>query len=186
MHDDLQVLTLLDPRQRHGEPLALADQVQAGVGMEMAGAGLGLTAVDLLEVVCGLAMIGDQGQVDGQPLPAPPQLGGQAGPQRPVDAPLQLGVIRQRGVQRIVNRLLRRRILQAVTSGGNRGTLPGRRQENREQERCRAVGAVIAQLQVFRQDAHGVALEPFAVEFVASLRTPLAEFRRLLSMTTNQ
>ena len=48
----------------------MADDVGGGVGVEVAGAVLGLGAVDLVEVAERLAVVGDQRQVDGQPLEA--------------------------------------------------------------------------------------------------------------------
>ena len=64
----LERLALAHAGQGHGEPLPVADDIGGGVGVEVAGAALGLAAVDLVDVAEGLAVVGDQGQVDGQPL----------------------------------------------------------------------------------------------------------------------
>ena len=58
--------------------------------MEVAGAALGLAAVDLAGVLQGLAVVGDQGQVDGQGLAAPAEGLGQVALQGAVEAALQL------------------------------------------------------------------------------------------------
>ena len=64
----LERLALGHAGQGDGVPLPLADDVGGGVGVEVAGAVLGLGAIDLVEVAERLAVVGDQRQVDGQPL----------------------------------------------------------------------------------------------------------------------
>ena len=64
----LERFALLHPGQGHGITLPFADQVSGGVGVEVTGAALGLATVDLVEVAKRLAVVGDQGQVDGQSL----------------------------------------------------------------------------------------------------------------------
>jgi hypothetical protein len=59
--DDLfQGLALADVGQGDGEAAALADDVDRGIGMEVAGAVLGLGAVDFVGIVQVVAVVGDQ------------------------------------------------------------------------------------------------------------------------------
>lgn len=51
-------------REGDREASAFADDVGGGIGMEVAGAVLGLAAVNFLGTVPGLAVIGDEGKVD--------------------------------------------------------------------------------------------------------------------------
>src|SRR5205807_1069159 len=74
-----------------GKAQATANDIGGGIGVEGAGAALGLAAVNLLQVVQGQAVVGDQVQVDGQGLPAAPQSLGQVALQGAIDAALQLG-----------------------------------------------------------------------------------------------
>ena len=57
-------------REGDREASAFADDVGGGVGVEVAGAAFGLAAVDFVGVVQGLAVVGDEGEVDGQGLAA--------------------------------------------------------------------------------------------------------------------
>ena len=66
------------------------DEVGGGVGVEVAGAALGLAAVDLAGADQRQAVVGDQGQVDGQALAAAAQGRRQVGGQGAVEAALQL------------------------------------------------------------------------------------------------
>ena len=102
----LERLALRHAGQGHGVALPLADDVGGGVGVEVAGAALGLAAVDLVEVAEGLAVVGDQGQVDGQPLEVLAQGLGQVPGQGGVELPLQGGVVGQGGQQRLACRLV--------------------------------------------------------------------------------
>ena len=102
----LERLALRHAGQGDGVPLPLADDVGGGVGVEVAGAVLGLAAVDLVEVAEGLAVVGDQGQVDGQPLEVLAERLGQVPGQRGVELPLQGGVVGQGGQQGLAGRLV--------------------------------------------------------------------------------
>ena len=76
-----------------GEPLAVEDRVGGGVGEERVGAGLGLDAVDLAAVQGMLAIIGDEGQVDGdaeRPLAAAAQGPGQVGGEGGIDLAFEM------------------------------------------------------------------------------------------------
>lgn len=57
-------------REGHREASAFLDDVGRGVGVEVTGAALGLTAVDLAGVVQRFTVVGDEGEVDGQRLTA--------------------------------------------------------------------------------------------------------------------
>ena len=70
MHDVGQRFALEHVGQRQGKALAFADDIGGGIGVEMAGATLGLAAVNLDGVQERLSMVGDEHQVDGQGLAA--------------------------------------------------------------------------------------------------------------------
>ena len=73
---------------RQGEPLAVEHDVGGGVGEERAGAGLPLAAVDLVAVQGMLAIVGDEGQVDGdaeRPLAVAAEGPGQVGAEGGID-----------------------------------------------------------------------------------------------------
>ena len=69
----------------------------------MAGATLGLAAVDFFDVVPGPAVVGDQVQIDGQGLAAAPQAAGQVALQSAVETALQLGQGGEGGGQGLVD-----------------------------------------------------------------------------------
>src|SRR5262249_60705631 len=69
-------------------------------------------------VVQGLAVVGDQVQVDGQRLPAAAQGRGQVPLQGPVDAALQFGQRGQRGQQGVVGRRVGGGRAEGGTGGG--------------------------------------------------------------------
>ena len=83
LQDRLQGFAPGDRGQCHGEAVTVADDVERGVGVEVAGPALGLGAVDLVGIMLRLAMIGDQDQIGGHALRAatqgPGQVVGQGG-----------------------------------------------------------------------------------------------------------
>ena len=89
--------------------------------MEMAGAALGLAAVDLGRVAEGLAVVGDQGQVDGQSLGVLAERLGQVSSQRGVELSLEGGVVGQGGQQRLACRLVGGGVAQALAGVGEGG-----------------------------------------------------------------
>src|SRR5262249_57791163 len=109
----------------NGEAQAVADDVGGGVGVERAGAALGLAAVDLGRVAQRLAVVGDQVQVDGQGLAAAAQGTGQVALQGAVDAPLQFVGLGQGGQQGVVDRGVRRGAAQRRAGGRDRGDAAG-------------------------------------------------------------
>ena len=125
----LERLALLDAGQGDGVALPLADDVGGGVGVEVAGAALGLAAVDLVEVAEGLAVVGDQGQVDGQPLEVLAQRLGQVPGQRGVELPLQDGVVGKSGQERLACRLVGGGVAKALAGVGQRGDPGGSGQQ---------------------------------------------------------
>src|SRR5215831_20966113 len=155
--DDLREgLPLGDADQRHTEALALAGDVGGGIGVEVAGATAGLAAVDLGGVVQRLAVVGHQLQVDGQRLPALTQDPGQVALQRPVEATLQFGDVRQGGQQGIAGGCVRWRIAQGPASGGQRTEACGGPEQESPQDAGLALAAVGLQADVPLADVLGV------------------------------
>src|SRR5512142_1516400 len=94
--------------------------VQRLLATYLAGAVLGLAAVDLLAVAEGLPVVGDQGQVDRQPLPAAAQRLGEPARQGEVEAALQLRVVREAGVDRLADGFLGGGPVEPLTGGFRR------------------------------------------------------------------
>src|SRR5271154_7576960 len=93
--------------------------------MEMAGAALGLAAIDFLGIGLGLTVIGNESQVDGHPQALAPARVSEDARQRrrqgTTDAALQLGERGQGGAQGFVQRVVAGRIAESPAGGGNRG-----------------------------------------------------------------
>src|SRR5947199_229624 len=119
--DVAQGLALADVGQGHGKALALADDVGGGVGVEVAGATLGRAAVDLVGVVPGAAVVGDQVQVDGEGPPAAAQGVRQVALQGAVEAALQLVDLGEGGQEGVVGGLVAGGVEQGLAGGPQRG-----------------------------------------------------------------
>ena len=145
-----------DAGQGHGEAQALADDVGGGVGVEVGGAALGLAAVDLVGVVQGLAVVGDEGQVDGQRLAAAAQGLGQVALQGAVEAALQFGEGGQGGQQGIVGGGVGGGVAQGGAGGGQRGDAAGGVEQDGPEHAGAALGAVVLEAQVFLAGWTGV------------------------------
>jgi hypothetical protein len=63
-----QGVVAADRREGDREASAFADDIGGGVGVEVTGTALGLAAVDLAAVVQGLAVVGNEREVNGQGL----------------------------------------------------------------------------------------------------------------------
>src|SRR5206468_5345188 len=100
---------------------ALAEDVGGRVGMEVAGAALGVAAVDLRGVMQRLAVVGDEGEVDGQGLALAAQRLGQVAVQGAVEAALQLGEGGPAGQQGVVGGGVGGRVAQGGTGRGQGG-----------------------------------------------------------------
>jgi hypothetical protein len=98
----------------HPPVLPVAHHIGGGVGVEVAGAALGLAAADLVEVAERLAMVGDQCQVNGQPLEVRAQRLGRVPGQRGIELLLQLGVAGQGRQQGLARRLVGRGVAEAL------------------------------------------------------------------------
>ena len=148
MDDILERLALADAGQGDGVPLPLADDVGGGIGVEVAGAVLGLGAVDLAEVAEGFAVVRDQRQIDGQPLEALAERLGQVPGQRGVESPLQCGVVGERRQQRLARRLVGGGVAEPLAGVGERGDAGGGGQQQRPQDGGRGLPLVILELEV--------------------------------------
>lgn len=78
-----------NPHQCDRKALAFMHYVTGGIGMKVGGAALGLTAIDLLEALMGLAVVGDQRHVDRQAASASAQRFGQLRREATVELLLQ-------------------------------------------------------------------------------------------------
>ena len=108
--------------------------------MEVAGAVLGLAAVDLVGVAERAAVVGDQGQVDGQPLEVLAQRLGQVPGQGAVELPLGLGVVGQGGQQGLACRLVGGGVAEALAGVGQRGDPGGGGEQERQEQSGEALG----------------------------------------------
>ncbi len=90
VEDRLHLLALVHHGEGEGVALAAVVDVGGGVGVEVAGAALGLAAVDLGLVAHGLAVVGDQGQVHGHALGPAAQVAGHVVAEAAVEASEQL------------------------------------------------------------------------------------------------
>jgi len=152
-----QVFALADVAEGHGHALAALDQVSGGVGVEVRRAALDLAAVEFVGVLVGLAVVGQQREIDGQPLAAATQLG-QAGAQGPVAAPFQELAFRQIGQQRLADGLGRGRPPQAEGGREQRGQ-PGTGGEDDREQRLGWTGpAVVGQREVGAQQVGGLVM----------------------------
>ena len=86
LEDILHLLAAIDGGQGEGVALTAIIDVGGGVGVEVTGAALGLAAEDLAQVEHGLAVVGDQHQVDGHLLLPAAQSAGHVGGQGAVEA----------------------------------------------------------------------------------------------------
>ena len=130
------LLAALDHGQRQGEALTPVVDVGGGIGVEVAGAALGLGAVDLQLGVERQAVVGDQHQVDGYLLGAAEQPSGHVHRQGAV-GPLEqvaLGLNPLRVAFRMVSRL------GAATSDRQ----AAEREQSREQAVNKTCSSVIA------------------------------------------
>ena len=125
---------------------------------------LGLAAVDLVEVAEGLAVVGDQGQVDGQPLAVLAQRLGQVPGQGGVEPPLQGGVVGQGGQQGLAGRLVGGGVAEAPAGVGQRGDPGGGGQQQRPEDLGRGLALVVLELEVGLQVLGGEAMDLVAVE----------------------
>src|SRR5262249_54060700 len=148
LEDLFEVFAFGHGGQRQGDPLTAQGQVHGGVGVEVAGAVAGLAAVDLGAASQGQAVVGDQRQVDGQPLPTPAQPTGQAVGQGGVEAALQFVPVRQPVAQGQPRGLGRGGAEQAPAGGGQGGQPGGGGQQQVEERPGRAAGAEVGQAQV--------------------------------------
>jgi hypothetical protein len=128
--------------------------------VEVAGAVLGLTAVDLVAVVQGPAVVGDQGQGGGQALRLEAQRPGHVGDQTTVEAPLQFVLPGQGGVQGLAEGLGGGDGQQARGRGEDGGQLRRGRKEDGQEHAGGAAVAVVGQLQTAGEQAGGVDLDP--------------------------
>src|SRR5207249_9040424 len=122
--------------------------VGRGVGVEVAGAVLGGTAVDLALLVQGLAVVGDQVQVDGQGLAAAAQAAGQRALQGAVDAALQLVGFGEGGQQGVVDGRVGGGLAQRRAGSGERGDAAGGVAQDGPERAGGTLGAVVGQAQV--------------------------------------
>ena len=136
LHHILHRLAILYRRQGDGETMPLADYVTSRIGMKMARAALGLTAVDLVGVVLRLAVIGNQRQIDRQRLRTSPERLGKTIGQGGVHSLLEFVVLRQGCHQRVEHGLLCWRVCY-VPAGGENGADPGSCEEQDAQQNRR-------------------------------------------------
>ena len=148
-----------DGRQGDGEAVAVVDDIERGVGVEVAGPALGLRAVDLVGVVQRLAMIGDQDQVDGQALRPAAQGPGQVAGQGGVEPALQLGEVGQGGDQGQAGRLVGGGVAQALAGIRERGDAGGGVEQQGQQRPGAALGSVVRELEMVLKDRGGAAVD---------------------------
>jgi hypothetical protein len=164
LHDLLHRLALGDRRQRDREPLPSQDDVRGGIGVEVTGAALGLPTVDLLGVAEVLAVIGDQGQVDRQPLAPPAQRSGQTTGQGAVELPLKFGELGHRGDEGFADRLLGGELVESPARGVDRGDPGGGDQEDGPEGRGRDLPLVGAERDVLLKETGGGLMDLLAVQ----------------------
>jgi hypothetical protein len=131
--------------------------------VEVAGAALGLAAIDLVGMAERRAVVRDQGQVEGQPLEVLAQRLGQVPGQRRVELPLQRGGVGPSGQQRLACGLVGGGIAQRLASVGQRGDPSGGEQE-RPEDLGRGPALVVLEVQVSLQVLGGDAMDLVAVE----------------------
>jgi hypothetical protein len=132
--------------------------------VEVAGAALGLATVDLVEVAGRLTVVGDQGQVEGQPLAVCAQRLGQMTGECGVEPPLQFGVVGQRGQQCLARRLVAGGVFQALAGIGQRGDPSGGGQQQRPEDVGGGLALVVPELEVGLQVLCGESVDLVAVE----------------------
>jgi hypothetical protein len=126
--------------------------------VEVAGAALGLAAVNLVFALGRFAMLRDEDEVDGLRLAPAAQSFGQIAGQRPIDTALQFVDVGQGGRQRIADRLIGRRPPQSSASGGDGGNARGRVAEDGQQDAGATLGTVVAELEMLLDAIDGVQL----------------------------
>jgi len=124
--------------------------------MEVAGAALGLAAVDLAGVLQRFAGVGDEDEVDGQGLPAAAEGLGEVALQGPVEAALQLGAVGEGGHQGGVQGGVGRGIAEGGTGGGAGDDPCGGIEEDGKEVQGGTAGPVIAAAQVALTELGGV------------------------------
>ena len=159
LEDLLQRFAAGDGRQGDGEAGAAVDDIQRGVGMEVAGPALGRRAIDLVGVVQRLAVIGDQDQVGGQALRSAAQGPGQVAGQGGVEPALQLGEVGQGGDQGQPGGFVGRCVAQALAGIRERGEARGGVEQQGEQRPGAALGSVVGELEVVLKDRGGAAVD---------------------------
>jgi hypothetical protein len=132
--------------------------------MKVAGAVLGLTAVDLFGVVEVLPVVGDQGQVDRQALRAPAQRSEQTAGQSAVELALEFGEFGQRGIQCLANGLLGGEVVEPPAGGVDRGDFGGSDQQDGPQSYGGDLALVVAQRDMLLQVPGGGPMNLLAVE----------------------
>ena len=124
--------------------------------MEVAGTLLGLAAIDLVGVRQGLAVVREQGQIDGQGLAAAAQRLGQVALQAAIEAALQFVDLGERGEQGGAHGRIRGRLREGATGGGHRGKAGGGIEQERQQGEGRTFGAVILEAEVLLAQRGGM------------------------------
>src|SRR5262249_15707038 len=112
--------------------------------------------VDLGGVLQGLAVVGDQVQVDGQGLAAAAQGRGQVALQGAVDAALQFADLGQGGQQGVVDGGIGRGPRQGGAGSGEGGDAAGGVDEDGPEHAGGTLGAVVVQAQVLLAEHLGV------------------------------
>ena len=135
--------------------------VGGGVGEERAGAGLPLAAVDLVAVQGMLAIVGDEGQVDGdaeRPLAVPAEGPGQVGAEGGIDLGLELLEAEELGVEGVGVGLLAGGVAEPAAGLGDLGD-PLRRGEEDGQEDRGGDFALAAEVEVRLAEVEGEAVD---------------------------
>lgn len=109
-------------------------------------------------------VVGDQRQVDGQPLPLAAQRLGETAGERAVELPLQDGEVGDVGVDRLAKGLLGGESAEPLTGGMERADDRGGDQKDRPEHVAGDRPLVVVQRQVRLQKRHGRPVDLLAVE----------------------
>src|SRR5262249_47756090 len=119
-----------------------------GVGMEGAGATLGLATVDLVAIVEGLAVVGHEVEVNGQGLATATQGLGQSALEGTVDTALEFVGLGQRGEESVVDGGIGRSAAKGLAGGSEGGHTAGSVAQHRPEHAGGTLGTVVLQPQV--------------------------------------
>jgi hypothetical protein len=140
--------TVLNANQGHGKALSPTHDIGAGIGMKVGRTAFGLAPVNLGGLLMGLAVVRDQGQVDGHALGPLAQAFGELSREQSIHSLFQRYRVRTQRRERVAHRLIAGSGAQLATGSKHRTQVASGIKQHLQQRLYRALGAVILPLQV--------------------------------------